>query len=74
MLEIIQVLMTSIHEEPRYPAPNLVRDIIFLFNGAEEVPLAASHGFITKVSKMNILSSRIVEHLDLRWLCSYQSI
>ena len=56
MLEIIQVLMTSSYEEPKYPAPNLVRDIIFLFNGAEEVILAASHGFITKVSKMNILS------------------
>ena len=61
MLEIIQVLMTSSYEEPKYPAPNLVRDIIFLFNGAEEVLLAASHGFITKVSKMNLIRSKIVE-------------
>ena len=63
MLEIIQVLMTSSYEEPKYPAPNLVRDIIFLFNGAEEVILAASHGFITKVSKMHVLNLRIVEYL-----------
>ena len=61
MLEIIQVLMTSSYEEPKYPAPSLVRDIIFLFNGAEEVLLAASHGFITKVSKINVLRSNIVE-------------
>ena len=61
MLEIIQVLMTSSYEEPEYHAPNLVRDIIFLFNGAEEALLAASHGFITKVSKINLVCSSIVK-------------
>ena len=41
MLEIIRIMVSSsrIH---------LHNDIIFLFNGAEEVILTASHGFITQ--------------------------
>ena len=49
MLEIIQVLMSSNIQETKHILPILQRDIIFLFNGAEEVFLAGSHGFITKV-------------------------
>ena len=44
MLEIIQVMIQT-----KYLNTNMQRDVIFLFNGAEEVILAASHGFITKV-------------------------
>lgn len=40
MLEVIRVLS----REQKRPAHN----IIFLFNGAEETPLQAAHGFITK--------------------------
>ena len=44
MLEIIHVMIQT-----KYVNSEMQRDIIFLFNGAEEVILAASHGFITKV-------------------------
>ena len=44
MLEIIHVMFQT-----KYLNREMQRDIIFLFNGAEEVILAASHGFITKV-------------------------
>ncbi|XP_049530245.1 endoplasmic reticulum metallopeptidase 1-like [Anopheles darlingi] len=40
MLEILRVLSRG-SERPRHP-------IVFLFNGAEETPLQASHGFITQ--------------------------
>lgn len=40
MLEILRVLS---HREKR-----LRHSVIFLFNGAEETPLQAAHGFITQ--------------------------
>ena len=41
MLEIIRVML-------RRPRTSLSNDLIFLFNGAEEVILTGSHGFITQ--------------------------
>ena len=41
MLEIIRVMLSS-------PRTSLSNDLIFLFNGAEEVILTGSHGFITQ--------------------------
>ena len=55
MLEIIRVLMTSTIGYEMSHAFTFQRDIIFLFNGAEEVLLAASHGFITKVNTLYTL-------------------
>ena len=49
MLEIIHVMIQTKHVNSE-----MQRDIIFLFNGAEEVILAASHGFITKVDYISI--------------------
>ena len=50
MLEVIRVFMTSETKLKSVNEKHLQHDIIFLFNGAEEVMLAGSHAFITKVS------------------------
>jgi hypothetical protein len=42
MLEVLEVMATDPNQEP------LAHDVIFLFNGAEEQFLPASHGFITR--------------------------
>ena len=41
MLEMIRVMLRS-------PRTSLSNDVIFLFNGAEEIILTGSHGFITQ--------------------------